>query len=65
MPTHSSTLLWIIPWTEESGGLQSMGSQKVRHDLVTEHAPKKLRHLQTLLVNLCLGKDSFKFYCMS
>ena len=32
MATHSSTLAWKIPWTEESGGLQSMGSQKVRHD---------------------------------
>ena len=30
--THSSILAWRIPWTEESGGLQSMGSQKVRHD---------------------------------
>ena len=30
--THSSTLAWRIPWTEEPGGLQSMGSQKVRHD---------------------------------
>ena len=35
MATHSSTLAWRIPWTEESGGLQSMGSQKVRHDWVT------------------------------
>ena len=32
MATHSSTLAWEIPWTEESGGLQSMGSQKVRHN---------------------------------
>ena len=32
MATHSSTLAWRIPWTEEPGGLQSMGSQKVRHD---------------------------------
>ena len=32
MATHSSTLAWRIPWTEESGGLQSMGSQRVRHD---------------------------------
>ena len=30
--THSSTLAWEIPWTEEPGGLQSMGSQRVRHD---------------------------------
>ena len=32
MATHSSTLVWKIPWTEEPGRLQSMGSQKVRHD---------------------------------
>ena len=32
MATHSSILTWEIPWTEEPGGLQSMGSQKVRHD---------------------------------
>ena len=30
MATHSSTLAWKIPWTEECGGLQSMGSQRVR-----------------------------------
>ena len=30
--THSSVLAWRIPWTEEPGGLQSMGSQRVRHD---------------------------------
>ena len=29
--THSSTLVWRIPWTEESGGLQSLGSQRVGH----------------------------------
>ena len=29
--THSSILAWRIPWTEESGGLQSMGSQRVGH----------------------------------
>ena len=33
--THSSTLAWRIPWTEEPGGLQSMGSQRVRHDCTT------------------------------
>ena len=32
MATHSSILTWRIPWTEEPGGLQSMGSQKARHD---------------------------------
>ena len=30
--THSSTFAWKIPWMEERGGLQSMGSQRVRHD---------------------------------
>ena len=30
--THSSILAWRIPWTEEPGGLQSPGSQRVRHD---------------------------------
>ena len=32
MATHSSTLAWKIPWTEERGRLQSMGSQRVGHD---------------------------------
>jgi len=32
METHSSILAWRIPGTEEPGGLQSMGSQRVRHD---------------------------------
>ena len=32
MATHSSILAWKIPWTEELGGLQSMGLQRVGHD---------------------------------
>ena len=32
MAPHSSTLAWKIPWAEEPGGLQSMGSRRVRHD---------------------------------
>ena len=32
MATHASILAWRIPWTEGHGGLQSMGSQRVRHD---------------------------------
>ena len=31
MATHSSVLPWSIPWTEEPGGLQSMGSHGIRH----------------------------------
>ena len=37
---HSSILAWRIPWTEEPGGLQSMGSQRDGHDLVTKQ-PKQ------------------------
>ena len=32
MATHSSILAWKIPWTEEPGGLQSMGSQNIKRD---------------------------------
>ena len=35
MATHSSILAWRIPWTEEPGGLQSIGSQKFKHDFCT------------------------------
>ena len=33
LASHSSIFAWEIPWTEEPGGLQSMGSQRVRHKL--------------------------------
>ena len=36
MATHSSVPAWEIPWTEEHGGLQSMGLQRVRQDLETK-----------------------------
>ena len=48
MATHSSILAWGIPWTEEPGGLQSIGSQRVRHDLATEHP--------------CLGSSEYYLY---
>ena len=35
MATYSSMLAWRMPWTDEPGGLQSMRSQRVRHDQVT------------------------------
>ena len=35
MATHSSILAWRIAWTEEPGGLQSLGSQRIRHTLAT------------------------------
>ena len=40
MTTHPSILAWRTPWTDEPGGLQSMGSQRVRHNWVTEHEHK-------------------------
>ena len=36
MATYSRILAWEIPWTKEPGGLQSVGSQGVRHDVETE-----------------------------
>ena len=36
MATHSNVLDWEIPWTEEPGRLQSLGSQRVRHNLVAK-----------------------------
>ena len=50
MATHSSTLAWRIPWTEKPGRLQSMGSQRVRHDCANiniEYSSKqKLQYLR-------------------
>ena len=49
MTTHSSTLAWRIPWTEEAGGLPSIGSSTIRHDwrhLARMHS----LHLRLLLV---------------
>ena len=44
MAPHSSTLAWKIPWTEEPGGLQSMGSLRVRHDWTTSLSLFTLMH---------------------
>ena len=45
MSTHSSILAWEIPWTEEPGGLQSMGLQKVRHDWAHTHQSSECIHI--------------------
>ena len=42
MATHSSILAWRIPWIEGPGGLQSMGSQRVRNDYVTNFTLQEL-----------------------
>ena len=54
MATHSSTLAWKIPWTEESGRLESMGSQRVGHDWATllHHMPWTL--FQTRVFEICV-----------
>ena len=43
MATHSCILAWRIPWMEEPGGLQPMGSQRVGHDWATLHAHRESR----------------------
>ena len=48
MSTHSSILAWETPWREEPGGLQTMGSQRVGHDLATKQ--------QQIISNTKMGK---------
>ena len=47
MATHSSILAWRIPWRENPGGLQSTGSQRIRHDLsdLAQHAHSLIKWL--------------------
>ena len=48
MAPHSGTLAWKIPWMEEPGGLQSMGSLRVRHDFTfTFHFPALEKEMAT------------------
>ena len=47
MATHSSVLAWRIPWTEEPGRLQSMGSQRVWHDWTTSACVRTHTHTHT------------------
>ena len=55
MATYSSIFLWKTPWTEEPGGLQSMGSQRVRHDLATKQQPQIKYSDKTIGENPYLG----------
>ena len=60
MATYSSILAWKILWTEEPGGIQSIGSQRVRHHWVTKHIACSTLHLQ-----LCLSSNfsnNFHFF---
>ena len=49
MATHSSILAWRIQWTEQPGGLQSMGSQRADYDLVTEKQ-QNLHYIQNIVL---------------
>ena len=53
--SHSSILVWRIPWTEEPGGLQSVGSQRVGHDSVTDIQHTHIQVLREVLQNLHYG----------
>ena len=59
MATHSSILAWEIPWTEESGGLQYIGSQRLRHDLVT----KQQQQQHFLLKYYSTHTHTYGFHC--
>ena len=52
MATHSSILAWRILWAEEPGGLQSMGSQRDGHNLVTKQKQMSFGPSQCIWVNL-------------
>ena len=55
MATPSCILAWGIPWTEDPGGLQSMGSQRVGHDLVTKQQQVLwLSHLMFQALSSCI-----------
>ena len=58
MATYSSILAWDIPWTEEPGGLQSMGSQRVGHDPIDQRAIIPLCSEGVILVNQLETKES-------
>ena len=52
LATHSSFLAWRIPWTEEPGGLRSMGSQRVRHDWATKQQQQQQENMQVSFLTL-------------
>ena len=54
MATLCSILAWRIPWTEEPGGLQSMGSQRVRHDWATN------TYVTFSIMEICRGQEGRK-----
>ena len=69
MATHSSILAWRIPWTEEPGGLQSTGSQRVGNDWATSLSlslSTAFHYIHFLLRGMCIAvflRDNFKLLC--
>ena len=61
METHSGIPAWLIPWTEEAGGLQSIGLQRVRHDLMT----KQQQSLTITLLLMTVGISPAPGLCAS
>ena len=61
MATYSSILAWEILWTEETCGLQSTGSQTVRHDCVTKHAHEPRLYLYLLMFGVMSIPQNFLF----
>ena len=57
MAAHSSFLVGESPWTEKPGGLQSLGSQRVRHDWITKQSTAQ-HSIPVNIVDLCLLKSS-------
>ena len=63
MATHCSVLAWVVPWTEEPGGLQSKGRKRVRHNLVTEQQQEHVGQHHPLLSLRVSGKGEFSLSC--
>ena len=65
MATHFNIRSWRIAWTEEPGGLQSMGSQRVGHDLATKHTQKHHPSSYNSDLSLHLVKSIISVYCLA
>ena len=69
LATHSNVLAWKIPWREQPGGLQSMGSQRVRHDWAAMHTYMHLKELWAIseilriFIDSTNGPDTRKWHC--
>ena len=62
MAIHSSILAWRIPWTEEPGGLQSLGLQRIGHDWATKHSTQHMTELSYLIIRgLILDNTEYSY----